>query len=111
MHLRIDAERLRYQDIAALLARQPGVAERWQKRVSSAASNIQVATYSFSRPIGTASPPSADYRLARLDKQGIDITGSLTRNPIVQAPPRYQMSDFPQGRPHPEGRPPRHGHA
>ena len=29
-----------YQDIASLLARQPGVAERWQKRVFSAASTI-----------------------------------------------------------------------
>ena len=43
-----------YQDIASLLARQPGVAERWQKRVFSAASTIQVATYSFGRPIGTS---------------------------------------------------------
>ena len=102
---------LGYQDIASLLARQPGVAERWQKRVSSAASNIQLATYSFGRPIGTASPQTVSYRLARLDNQGIDITGSVTRNPLVQAPPRYQVSDFPQGRPHPEGRPPRHGHA
>jgi len=87
---------LGYQDIASLLARQPGVAERWQKRVYSAASNIQLATYSFGRPIGTASPQAVDYRLARLDNQGIDITGSVTRNPIVQAPPRYQTSDFPK---------------
>jgi len=85
-----------YQDIASLLARQPGVAERWQKRVFSAASNIQVATYSFGRPLGTSSPQTATYRLASLDNQGIDITGSLTRNPIVQAPPRYQASDFPK---------------
>jgi spore germination cell wall hydrolase CwlJ-like protein len=87
---------LGYQDIASLLARQPGVAERWQKRVSSAASNVQLATYSFSRPIGTASPQTVDYRLARLDNQGIDITGSVTRNPIVPAAPRYLMSDFPR---------------
>lgn len=87
---------LGYQDIASLLARQPGVAERWQKRVSSAASNIQLATYSFGRPIGTASPQTVNYRLARLDNQSIDITGSVTRNPLVQAPPRYQMSDFPK---------------
>jgi spore germination cell wall hydrolase CwlJ-like protein len=85
-----------YQDIASLLARQPGVAERWQKRVFSAASNIQVATYSFGRPIGTSSPQSATFRLARLDNQGIDITGSVTRNPITQAPPRYQASEFPK---------------
>jgi hypothetical protein len=36
-----------YQDIASLLARQPGVAERWQKRVFSAVGTIQVATFSF----------------------------------------------------------------
>jgi spore germination cell wall hydrolase CwlJ-like protein len=36
------------------------------------------------------------YRLASLDNQGIDITGSVTRNPIVQVPPRYQASDFPK---------------
>jgi spore germination cell wall hydrolase CwlJ-like protein len=85
-----------YQDIASLLARQPGVAERWQTRVYSAASNIQLATYSFGRPIGTASPQAVSYRLARLDNQNIDITGSVTRNPIVQAPPRYHASDFPR---------------
>jgi spore germination cell wall hydrolase CwlJ-like protein len=85
-----------YQDIASLLARQPGVAERWQKRVFSAASTIQVATYSFGRPIGTSTPQTVTYRLASLDNQGIDITGSVTRNPIVQPPPRYQASDFPK---------------
>ena len=86
-----------YQDIASLLARQPGVAERWQKRVfSSAVASIQVATFSFGRPIGTSSRGSATFQLASLDNQGIDITGSLTRNPIVRAPPRYQASDFPK---------------
>lgn len=85
-----------YQDIASLLARQPGVAERWQKRMYSAASTIQVATYSFGRPIGTSVPHTATYRLASLDNQGIDITGSVTRNPITQPPPRYQASDFPK---------------
>src|SRR5881392_1359335 len=85
-----------YQDIASLLARQPGVAERWQKRVFSAASNIQVATYGFGRPLGTSVPKAPTYVLASLDNQGIDITGSITRNPIVQAPPRYQPSDFPR---------------
>ena len=74
-----------YQDIASLLARQPGVAERWQKRVFSAASTIQLATYSFGRPIGTSAPRSVSYRLANLDNQGIDITGSVTRNPLDPA--------------------------
>ena len=85
-----------YQDIASLLARQPGVAERWQRRVFATVSTIQVATYSFGRPIGTSVPHTASYRLASLDNQGINITGSVTRNPMVQAPPRYQASDFPK---------------
>src|SRR6187549_1085874 len=84
-----------YQDIASLLARQPGVAERWQKREFSAGT-IQVATFSFGRPIGTSSPQTATYRLASLDNQGIDITGSVTRNPLIASPPRYHAADFPK---------------
>ena len=85
-----------YQDIASLLARQPGVAERWQSRVFSSAGTIQVATFSFGRPIGTSSPQTAFYRLASLDNQGIDITGAVTRNPLAVPPPRYHAADFPK---------------
>ncbi len=83
-----------YQDIASLLARQPGVAERWQKRVFSAAASIQLATYSFARPIGTSAPRSAAFLLASLNHA--DVTGAVTRNPVLQAPQRYQASDFPK---------------
>jgi hypothetical protein len=84
-----------YQDIGSLLARQSGAAERWQKRVSSAAANVQLATYSFGRPIGTSSPQAPSYQLASLDVR--DITGSITRsNPLIVPPPRYQASDFPK---------------
>jgi spore germination cell wall hydrolase CwlJ-like protein len=83
-----------YQDIASLLARQPGVAERWQKRaVASAVSSIQVATFSFGRPIGTSSR-NPTLQLASFDT-GEDITGALTRNPIARAPQRYEPADFP----------------
>jgi hypothetical protein len=86
-----------YQDIASLLARQPGVAERWQKRVfSPTVSTIQVATFSFGRPIGTALPRTAAYLLASLETQGNDIVGAVTRNPLMKSPPRYQAADFPQ---------------
>src|SRR6185312_8014935 len=84
-----------YQDIASLLARQPGVAERWQTRVFASTGTIQVATFSFGRPIGTFSPQTATVRLASLDNQGIDITGSVTRNPLIVPAPRYQPDDFP----------------
>src|SRR5436305_8095999 len=86
-----------YQDIASLLARQPGVAERWQKRVfASAVASIQVATFSFGRPIGTSSQASATFQLASFDDQGTGITGAVTRNPLLQPPARYRASDFPQ---------------
>src|SRR5580693_301048 len=88
-----------YQDIASLLARQPGVAERWQKRVFSAVSTIQVATYSFGRPIGTSSPQAGLYQLASYENSvgnARDITGSINRNPLPQPAPRYQASDFPK---------------
>jgi spore germination cell wall hydrolase CwlJ-like protein len=84
-----------YQDIASLLARQPGVAELWQKRVFSAAASIQLATYSFARPIGTSAPESATYRLASLERAA-GITAATPHNPVLQAPPRYQASDFPK---------------
>jgi spore germination cell wall hydrolase CwlJ-like protein len=83
-----------YQDIASLLARQPGVAERWQKRVfASAVSSIQVATFSFGRPVGTSAPRAATLLLASLDGQGV---GAVPRNRLTQPPPRYQASDFPK---------------
>jgi hypothetical protein len=85
-----------YQDIASLLARQPGVAERWQTRVFSAAASVQLATYSFGLPIGTSAPQSMTWRLASLDERGLDTPNSSMRNPALQAPPRYQPSDFPK---------------
>jgi hypothetical protein len=84
-----------YQDIGSLLARQSGAAERWQKRVAFAAANVQLATYSFGRPIGTSHPQLPTYQLASLDTR--DVTGSITRsNPLVVPPPRYQAADFPK---------------
>jgi hypothetical protein len=84
-----------YQDIGSLLARQSGAAERWQKRVAFAAANVQLATYSFGRPIGTSQPQLPTYHLASLDAR--DVTGSITRgNQLVVPPPRYQAADFPK---------------
>lgn len=74
-----------HQDIGALLARQPGTAERVQKYVASSASKIQVATFSFPRPIGSSLPQTVTYRLASLDTSGSDITGAVTRHPLGQS--------------------------
>lgn len=83
-----------HQDLGALLARQPGVAERLQKHVASSASKIQVATFSFPRPIGSSLPQTVTYRLASLDMSGSGVTGSVTRHPLGQSR-RLQASDFP----------------
>ncbi|MFZ5735150.1 MAG: cell wall hydrolase [Pseudomonadota bacterium] len=83
-----------HQDIGALLARQPGTAERVQKYVASSASKIQVATFSFPRPIGSSLPQTVTYRLASLDTSGSGVTGPLTRHPLGQSR-RLQASDFP----------------
>ena len=86
-----------YQDIASLLARQPGVAERWQKRVLSVP-----PPPSSSRPTVSAVRSAPPRRRARAIgspasiAQARDITGSMPRNPVLQAPPRYQASDFPK---------------
>ena len=82
-----------YQDIASLLARQPGVAERWQRRVSAnAVSSIQVATFNFGRPVGTSVPRAATLLLASLD----DGVGAAARNRLTRPPPHYSASDFPK---------------
>src|SRR4051812_19519853 len=70
-----------YQDIASLLARQPGVTERWQK-FRSGLPTIRAATFSFSRPLGTSVHETASYQLASFESRGIDVTGSLSRNPM-----------------------------
>ncbi|ABD05814.1 Cell wall hydrolase, SleB [Rhodopseudomonas palustris HaA2] len=84
-----------YQDIASLLVRQPGVTERWQKRMfASSFGSIQVATFSFGRPIGTWTPQVANSRLASLDGR-FGLSGAMTRNRLAQPPQPYQASDFP----------------
>ncbi len=85
-----------FQDIGALLARQPGVAERWQKQVLlPSIGMVQVATFNFARPIGTSSPPTAYERFANRDNQQLDLTGSVSRSPLGQIIRRLQPSDFP----------------
>ena len=83
-----------YQDIASLLARQPGVAERWQKRVFSAAATIQVATYSLrpsdrdlysaNRDLSAGQPRQSGHRHHRLGDAQSDRAGAaaLSGRPI-----------------------------
>src|SRR5206468_7774210 len=41
-------------------------------------------------------PQSASYQLASLNDRGSDVTGTVSRNPALQVPPRYQPADFPK---------------
>ena len=96
-----------YQDIGALLARQSGVAERWQKRVS-----LRRSPTCSSRPISfrpsdrnvvaaaaelSSREPRAWHRHHRFDRP----------QSACRAAAALSGRRFPQGRPHAEGRPSR----
>jgi len=70
-----------FQDLGALLARQPAVAERARERlIASPFGTIHAAMFSMPRPVGTAIPPPPIYALANFDPA--DITGSISREPL-----------------------------
>ncbi len=63
-----------YQDLAAYLARQPGVSERWRDHlIASPFGTIHAATFSFSRPIGTTLSEPMGARTANLDPRSLDV--------------------------------------
>jgi spore germination cell wall hydrolase CwlJ-like protein len=98
--LTVSPTEIGYQDLASLLARQPGVAERWQEYIfASSRRMLQVASFNLPRPMGTRTPQAASYRLASLDGQGIqglDVTGSISGNPLGQMLRPLRKSDFPK---------------
>ncbi len=92
--LAVSPTEIGYQDIAALLARQPGVAERWQQHIfATSRRTMQVASFNLPRPLGTHVPETASYRLASLDSQGVDVTGSMSNASLAL---QLQASDFPK---------------
>ncbi len=65
-----------FQDLGALLVRQPGVAARaYAHVIASPFSTIHTATFSMANPIGTAIPHPPIYALANFDPT--DIAGSI----------------------------------
>src|SRR3954468_23802454 len=57
-----------YQDVAALVARQPMVTAHWREHIRIFAfGTIHAPTFSCSRPIGTDMPRPLSYQLASLD--------------------------------------------
>ncbi len=79
-----------YQDLGALLARQPAVTERARAYlIASPFGTIHAAMFSMPRPVGTAIPPPPVYALANFDP--FDITGSIGSQPLgdPNAPLRF----------------------
>jgi len=64
-----------------LLARQSGVAKRWQQHlIASPFGTIHAATFSLPNPVGTTIPHPPIYALANFDPA--DITGSIGKQPL-----------------------------
>jgi spore germination cell wall hydrolase CwlJ-like protein len=73
-----------FQDLGALIARQPSVSHRWQKYVFGAPPRmIEASLFSLPRPIGTAIPRAPLYALASVNPN--EITGSLGREILGDA--------------------------
>ncbi|MEP7031002.1 MAG: cell wall hydrolase, partial [Pseudolabrys sp.] len=70
-----------FQDLGALLARQPAVAQRARAQlIASPFGTIHAAMFSMPRPVGTSIPPPPIYALANFDPS--DITGSIGSQPL-----------------------------
>jgi spore germination cell wall hydrolase CwlJ-like protein len=73
-----------HQDLAALIAQQPMVAQRpavvehWRSHnIASPFGTIEPATFTLPTPLSEAMPVSLSYALAGLDPGNADITGSI----------------------------------
>lgn len=85
-----------HQDLAALIARQPAVTERWRAHVrNSTFGTIHAASLSFPRLVGASIPDPYFTQLAALDPRALEATGSIPLNvpmdPMAAAP----VYDFP----------------
>jgi hypothetical protein len=76
-----------YQDLAALFARQPGVSQRWRDHlIASPFGTIHAATFTFSRPVGTAMPEPYDAQPVNFDPRSLDVkVWSADAPPMVRA--------------------------
>ena len=80
-----------FQDLAAYLARQPGVSERWRDHlIASPFGTIHAATFSFARPIGTTLSEPIGARPVNFDPRSLDVkvwfsdSGSSLLRPALQ---------------------------
>ncbi len=70
-----------FQDLGALLVRQPAVSARARAHlIASPFGTIHAAMFSLPRPVGTAIPSPPIYALANFDPA--DVTGAIGREPL-----------------------------
>lgn len=86
-----------YQDLAALIARQPAVTERWRQHIrTSTFGTIHAATFSFPRPMGASIPDPYFTQLASVDPGALEVTGSISLQAPINTVTRRPNYDFPQ---------------
>ena len=97
-----------YQDLVALMARQPEVSQRARAHMlASPFGTIHAATFSFPQPVGTLIPEPPRYRLASIDARDADITGAIARDVSGDAAVAASAAArFPERQPQAQGRPP-----
>ena len=62
-----------YQDLAALFAHQPGIAQRMSEHLlASPFGTIERATFSYARPIGTSMPEPPGYQTVNFDPNSLN---------------------------------------
>jgi hypothetical protein len=78
-----------YQDLAALLARGPGVAQSWREHlIASPFGTIEAATFRYARPIGTAMPRTL-YQTVSYDPSSPDANSWRTDDPLTVRPAQH----------------------
>jgi Cell Wall Hydrolase len=76
-----------YQDLAAFLVRQPGISERWRDHlIASPFGTIHAATFSFSRPIGTALREPIGAQMVNFDPRALDVKVWTGNEPTLARP-------------------------
>src|SRR5277367_511069 len=84
-----------YQDLAALIAHEPGATAGWGTHlIASPFGTIEPATFSYSRPIGTAIPdPLGNFQTVNFDPRSLDAFSWKIDEPVTTRP-AHQM-DYP----------------
>jgi spore germination cell wall hydrolase CwlJ-like protein len=73
-----------YQDLAALLAREHAAPSQWHLIISP----VQAATFSYSRPIGSAIPQPLGFQTVNFDPRSLDAFSWKIDEPIHARPAR-----------------------